>query len=599
MMYMGNRYCVLDFETTNIDKGDPLVKENRILLTGVLFVDGDNREYVRIWGDEYDIGDIVDRIYDYPFMVNQNSKFELQWLERAGLDLHRIVVYDTMIGKYVWDGNRFSRRDLDSLCAHYNVPFKKDNVVKAMMVAGVCPSEIPAEWLEEYCKVDVLATEAVFLKQRQQLLVMGLLPTMFTRCLLTPALADIEKNGMQLDKEGVDEYYDAFVRCAADAYLELQKFSNNINWRSSTQRAEFLYNTMKFKELKNAYGDEIKTDAGKPKTDIDTIMALKATNKRQRAFTVLYKRFAKADGSLTKYLKKFKDCCDDNKGNLQFKFNQTITKTHRLSSTGKIYKVQGQNFNRNFKCLFTTRHEGWELEEQDGAQLEFRVAGYCGSDLQVNEDLINDVDIHANTAAELTAAGQETERQGAKEHSFKPLYGGESGTEAEKAYYKFFKERYSGVAQWQEDNKSIALDTGKNVTATGLIFYYPGTKITKSGYITNSTNICNYPVQSLATADIIPIAIVYMWHRLHIANLESFIVNTVHDSIILERHPEEKEAVRAIGKQSFTYDVYKYLDIVYNIKWNIPLGIGTKSGKNWGDGKEVKVNVDPPYKMVI
>lgn len=131
-----------------------------------------------------------------------------------------------------------------------------------------------------------------------------------------------------------------------------------------------------------------------------------------------------------------------------------------------------------------------------------------------------------------------------------------------------------------------------------LQYYYPGTKVTRTGYVTNTTQICNYSVQGFATADIIPIALTYMWHRMKQAELESFIVNTIHDSGIAEVHPDEVEQVREIGEISFTDDVYNYLKEVYDIEFNVPLGTGFKCGEFWTEGEEIVRQVAPPYKLV-
>ena len=116
----------------------------------------------------------------------------------------------------------------------------------------------------------------------------------------------------------------------------------------------------------------------------------------------------------------------------------------------------------------------------------------------------------------------------------------------------------------------------------------------RSGYVTNTTQICNYPVQGFATADIIPIALTYLWHRLKEEGLQSFIVNTIHDSAVLEEHPDEGDIVREIGVDCFTNCVYTYLKKVYNIEFNVPLGTGYKSGKFWTEGEEISESVEPP-----
>ncbi len=121
--------------------------------------------------------------------------------------------------------------------------------------------------------------------------------------------------------------------------------------------------------------------------------------------------------------------------------------------------------------------------------------------------------------------------------------------------------------------------------------------MTRSGYVTNTTQICNYSVQGFATADIIPIALTYLWHALRVAGVQSFIVNTIHDSAVLEVHPDEVDIVREIAVKCFTTDVYTYLKEVYNIEFNVPLGTGFKAGKHWTEGDEIEEAVPPPYKL--
>ena len=85
-----------------------------------------------------------------------------------------------------------------------------------------------------------------------------------------------------------------------------------------------------------------------------------------------------------------------------------------------------------------------EVGEGDGAQLEFRVAAHLGRDEQALTDIRDKVDIHSFTAAVIGCSRQE-----AKADTFKPLYGGQSGTKAQQSYYAAFKSKYSGIADAQ------------------------------------------------------------------------------------------------------------------------------------------------------
>lgn len=220
--------------------------------------------------------------------------------------------------------------------------------------------------------------------------------------------------------------------------------------------------------------------------------------------------------------------------------------------------------------------------------MEFRVAGHLGADSRIIKDIRDGVDVHSFTAQTLTDAGQETDRQGAKSHTFKPLYGGQSGTKAEQTYYAAFKTKYKGITKAQEKWIDEVLSTKELVTEYGMRFYWPSTRMLASGYVVNRESICNYGVQGFATGEIIPIAVTYQWHRMKAEGMESFLVNTIHDSSIAEINPEEIELFNDIGVKAYTTDVYNYLREVYNIDFLAPLGVEVKCSPHWANSQEIK-----------
>ena len=62
------------------------------------------------------------------------------------------------------------------------------------------------------------------------------------------------------------------------------------------------------------------------------------------------------------------------------------------------------------------------------------------------------------------------------------------------------------------------------------------------------TQIKNYPVQGFATGDIVPLALLHIDHLLQ--GKKSCIVNTVHDSIVIDVHPDEEGQVINIIDQT-------------------------------------------------
>lgn len=593
-IYRVGSYLVLDWETTNLDYGSALVHDNRIV-TGHWCINGIEYKSLSTHGLDTLFGDIASA----DFVVAHNAKFEHAWLVRLGY-ADPILWYDTMLGEYVWAGNRKVPLNLDAVAEKYTGLRKESNVAK-LLEDGVCPSTIDIKELDSYCKQDVEITDKTFRKQLALLSDLGLLPSLYTRCLLIPILCALEARGLALDRDKVRIEFTKYNEQLNELKSKIATFTGGVNPASPKQMGSYLYDTLGFAELADRNGDPIRTPAGGRSTGIDTIVALRCTNDRQREFVELYKDF----GSLkvnTKTLEKMWQCCLDTPKDqvpiLYASYNQAVTQTHRLSSSGAKYSLQFHNFNTDFKPLFRARQEGWSVGEGDGAQLEFRVAVHLGRDPVGAADIRNPkFDAHYQTAEVLYKKERKdvskAERNASKPRTFKPLYGGMSGTADERKYYRFFQQRYRSIFKTQTAWTYEVARNKKLVTETGLIFYWPDCKVQSDGYVTGKTQIFNYPVQSLATADIIPIGVVCCYYRMLALGMDSFLVNTIHDSIIGEIAPGEDELFRRVVETSLTVDTFKYLNDCYRIRFTVPLGCESKVGTHWGTGEERKYNLDP------
>ena len=612
-IYESNNYVVLDWETTNLDKGFAGNPGNRIVLATWLYgkdhrkyndnVLGRKRDGVNFkLGNEFEQRELVEAIRSADFIVAHFAKFELQWLVRAGVDISRILPWDTVLGEYVLAGNRRRPFDLDTVAKRRGLGDGKESLVASLIDGGICPSEIPEQWLIEYGCQDTWLCHQIFIEQRKEIAEQGLLPVMYTRCLTTPVLADIELNGLQLDADIVKEEYERTLKEFNIASTDLGLITGGINLGSPKQVGEFLYDKLGFEELTTRDGKPDRNPGGGRRTGAEYIVRLVAKTPVQADFAEKYAKFGQIDFR-REYLKKLLDCCNEENGLLYASINQAVTQTHRLASSGKKYKVQIQNIARDLKKLFKARHPGWFVGEADGAQLEFRVAAHLGRDPVALADIRNpEFDAHYQTAEKILKKIRELiskdERSDIKPFTFKPLYGGMSGTDEQRAYYRFFQEKYNGIYQTQDGWSYVVLRDKMLTTEWGLKFYWPDTKLEVNkkggkGYIKNRTSIFNYPVQSLATAEIIPIALVYTWHYFKALGLRGFLVNTVHDSVIAELPPEEEEIFRDICEYTFTSLVFAYLDRVYSIRFTVPLGTETKVGSHWSKGRERKYDLDP------
>jgi len=272
------------------------------------------------------------------------------------------------------------------------------------------------------------------------------------------------------------------------------------------------------------------------------------------------------------------------KGFLHPKFMQAVTATGRLSSRDPNFQNQPRGKTFPIRKVVTSRFDGGKILEIDFAQLEFRTAVYLAQDKQGMEDIKNKIDVHQYTADIIGVS-----RQDAKAHTFKPLYGGVTGTEDEKRYYTKFLEKYKDIKTWHDKLQSEAIRYKRIKLPTGREYSFPYAERTPWGGSTYGTQIKNYPVQGFATADIVPLACINIYKLMKDKGVKSLLVNTVHDSIVADVYPGEEDVMSDIFNQG-TADVIPALKQYYKIDFNVPLDTELKIGNNWLDMKEVKHN---------
>jgi len=271
---------------------------------------------------------------------------------------------------------------------------------------------------------------------------------------------------------------------------------------------------------------------------------------------------------------------------LHVRLNQHITATGRFSGANPNMQNMPRGKTFPVKRVFISRWDGGKVLEADFAQLEFRVAAFLSQDAVAMKEVAEGFDVHSYTAKVITDAGQNTSRQEAKAHTFAPLYGatGYGRTQAEAAYYGHFLEKYKGVAKWHTVLAKQAVNYGYIKIPSGREFAFPNTQRKRDGTVTNFTQIKNYPVQSFATADIVPLALVEIYNRLQ--PYRSCVVNSVHDSIVVDVHPEEElDVLKVID--SVQKDLVTLINKRWEIDFNVPLALEAKIGDNWLEQNEV------------
>lgn len=238
------------------------------------------------------------------------------------------------------------------------------------------------------------------------------------------------------------------------------------------------------------------------------------------------------------------------------------------------------------------------LLQADAKQLEWVGATFLSQDKQALDEIWKEVDMHSDNQEKF---GLPT-RLIAKTFVFRLIYGGSAFSYANDPNFRdignedfwqqvidSFYAKYKGLMQWHEEIVFKAKRDRKLEMPTGRVYYYEP-ELTKYGKVKYPrTRILNYPVQGLG-ADLMAIARVSLRNRLQ-SKPEIQMVNTVHDSIILDFNPKVWHTIDIVNivDQCFN-DVPKNFHKLFGTPFNLPMRVECQVGPNWGNMEIVNAN---------
>lgn len=629
----------VDVETSREPTLHPWQKGAFLVAVGLAWMDGTTRTWVfnhdEMEFDPFDtaktqrqmIREIQKEVSAADRVVGHNLKFDLNWLKSIGVDFTHARLYCTQQAEYLLRGQQAGGLKLAALSKKYLKVEKMDRV-KVFWDAGSETSEIPLRILLPYLEQDCINTLAIFKKQAPLIVKAGMSQLVKLQCETTRILSVIECTGMRFDVERAQ-------RAAADMQKQLTDidwqltdsfgFEYNLNSNDELSVAlfggvikrlgtEWVTRELKFETkyyerkcevrtkmdgigFKPPQGSELAKE-GYYSTDKATLAMLRPTNKKQR----LVKQLLEERSKLTKALSTLigKNPNDDkgliNKvqpdGCIHSQYNQTVTKTGRLSSKDP----NGQNLPREgtspVKESIIPRYD--YIVGADLSQIEWRVAAFLSQDPVMLDEIYKGFDPHRDNAIKIFRAVPDeydfsAVRTTAKIVSFRLLYGGSAfGFYADPKMPNYskqkwedivdrFYEKYAGLKQWQEENISQVYKSGgilKNPTGREFAF-----KIIGGGY--DVRQIKNYPVQSLATADIMPLAMSIIYKQYQALELKSLIIAQVHDSLIFDVPKDELKIVAKLCTSVFER-LPHYIKALWGFEFNVPLGGEIEYGPNYG-----------------
>lgn len=566
------------------------------------------------------------------FIVGQNLKFDLAHLRKAGWDFHAWLrdggrVYDTMIAEYLLTAQESKFASLDELATKYGGTLKDDKI-KQYWKDGMQTEDIPRDELEDYLRADIANTRIVYEGQKAT----G--PLIDTQMDALLAVHEMEYNGMKVDLQRLrslqvrllaerDRLHKIITDKLQSQYPQVPEININsgdhlsaclfggwIKWTEKEQDGYFksgkrvgqpkFKNVQKEAHLQGVYppkGEWITSKANVYSTAVEVLGEIGTP------FTKKLLEYRKVQKEYSTYAEKlpsmiYPDRC------IHHTLHQVSTDTGRLSCAKP--NLQNWPSDSDVKAIFVSRFEGGKIVAFDFKQMEVIALAFLSKDEQLIQDVMEGRDIHNETGKVVFGDRPMTkdERRIVKTVNFGLAYGGgakvlapQAGIEESmaKQIIEAFYHRYPDVHGWQQENIHTVDDVadfsgdylkGKPIrrayleSVTGRRYLFTETFapqwMTKP-FSFSPTQIKNYPVQGMATGDIVPMMMGRLLRELVRRGFKAKMVNQVHDSILLDVPEDELDMVVECGKMVLESNCFEE---VFGVPF-LPLKVSIGIGDNW------------------
>ena len=509
------------------------------------------------------------------FLKDENNKniFDLKrakvWLLEHGFDLGG-VEYDMMLASYICVPN-LDNSDFNKVCNHfeYNDVTYDENVYGKGVKRAVPSDDVLYNHIAKKC-VALEKLKPIILNKIDENGQLNLLNNI--EIPLAFVLAKMEVAGMKIDLEELrnqKEIYEAEIIQLESKIYELAGMEFNI--QSPKQLGEVLFEKLGLPIVK-------KNKSGGYTTDIEVLNYLADKHEiinyiiRFRAVTKLYHT----------YLVGLEQQVYED-GKVHTIFEQALTVTGRLSSI----EPNVQNIpirtdeGRKIRKLFVPSN-GNVLFSSDYSQIELRVLAHMANAELLIEAFKNDIDVHTLTAKRIFNVSDVTPdlRRKAKAVNFGIVYGisafglsndVELGVKEAQQFIDSYFELYPEIKVFMDTTVSFAKESGYVVTLSNRRRYIPELK--SPVYMQREfgkRTAMNAPIQGSA-ADIIKMAMINIDREIEDRGLKSKMVFQVHDELVFEVVPEEREIIEELVIEEMRYAV----------RLNVPLDVASGFGSNW------------------
>jgi DNA polymerase-1 len=507
--------------------------------------------------------------------IGHNIKYDLIVLENEGIRLKGIS-FDTMLASYVLDPSRRGH-GMDALAlellGHRTIAYKDVTGTGAKKIGF---DEVEIERATEYAAEDSDITWRLYQNLKPKLT--GELLALYNdiEMPLLDVLAEMETNGVFVDKQhlgSLSRTMEKKLRKYEEKIYQLADEKFNIN--SPKQLAVILFEKLKLPVIK-------KTKTGFS-TDVSVLEELSAQHELPENI-LAFRQLGKLKST---YVDALPLDIDKKTGRVHTSFNQTVAATGRLSSSDPnlqnipIRTDMGKEIRRAFAA---ERQD--KLLSADYSQIELRILAHLSEDKTLINAFIKGEDIHSRTAAEIFGTAlsnvDQDARRMAKAVNFGIIYGLSAfglsrqlkiSMKEAKTFIDQYFDLYPRIKTFMDDAISRARERGYTLTIMNRKRYLLDINSKNKQVKQAAERIAiNSPIQGSA-ADLIKVAMINLSRQMKKHNLQSKMILQVHDELVFECPPAEKEAIQTLVK--------KEMEGVY--KFSVPLIVDMGWGDNWNE----------------
>jgi DNA polymerase-1 len=517
--------------------------------------------------------------------IGHNLKYDIQVFMRAGIAEFG-PVDDTLLISFVLDAGRHGH-GMDELAeAHLGHKTIKYDDVTGTGKSRISFAQVALDKARDYAAEDAEVTLRLWNRLRPRLADEGLL-AFYERVErpLIPAIVTMEQNGIAVDR-------DALRRLSNDFALRLDELEKTIhklaghpfNVGSPAQLGKVMFDELGLQLPDGKAPSKTKTGAYATGADILDDLAAMGHELPQRVLD--WRQLAKLKSTYTDALI---EAIDEKTGRVHTSFAMTGAATGRLSSNDPnlqnipVRSEEGRKIREAFVCA-----PGTTLLSFDYSQIELRLLAHVADIETLKDAFRNKLDIHAATASEMFGVpidkmDKETRRR-AKAINFGIIYGispfglarqlGIPQGEA-RAYIDAYFKRYPGIRAYMDATKKQAHKQGYVTTPFGRRIWLSeiGSKNPAMRAFAERAAI-NAPLQGGA-ADIIKRAMARIPAALAGAKLSAKLLLQVHDELLFEVPPKEKDATIALIRGVMENSPAPSVEL------SVPLVVDCGEGANW------------------